>query len=609
MNITLLHNMFSGEISPLIEGRVDSPVKELGARRMENFIPMTTGGIMKRQGTWFGTESAGNSPDKKTRLIEWKLSSGRVLLVEAAELSGGYKVIMLREPADGKLTFYKSFSSTHLDPQLKCPDFVIDDDFGWAVSGNYLCVVNSNSEPFFLVYKDEWRTGESLNVWLPEWEGSPFLDAAGNMHSPPRAVAFYAGRLCFGGFRHSPNKIVMSRPIDSRTGENRYTDFTAFEENEGIVTGANGIIIEKNDMGGGRLQWLASGKRLLAGTSQATWSDNGRVPNAADIEYDMNIVEYSGTGGVQAKGLKELIVYTGRTGKSLRALLWNQNEYGAGYVDIGISDQAAHLFTSGIKDFAVSNFPFPMIWIVTGDGELVSCTVDIKGGFTAFARHPMERKINAIAVIKEAENDYIFIETLRKTGSPYFLIEYFSIGDLINDDFNENHFVDCGERKELDPPSDTVDGLHRFNGETVSVFADGAVHPPVRVENSTAKLQREASVVHIGYPVKSVFETGERQMPANGTSLGKKRRLEKVTLRLFRSLGGKAGSTSEKADELITKRYGKYEMGSPPEPFTGDIDLTVSGSIDTEGKYIIEHDSPVPFTLLALASRVAVLEA
>jgi hypothetical protein len=50
-------------------------------------------------------------------------------------------------------------------------------------------------------------------------------------------------------------------------------------------------------------------------------------------------------------------------------------------------------------------------------------------------------------------------------------------------------------------------------------------------------------------------------------------------------------------------------LGAAPEPFTGEIDITVSGNIDPEGKLSITHDDPAPFTVLALVERVAILEA
>jgi len=82
MNISLLFNVFTGEISPLIEGRIDSPINEMGATRMENFIPMLTGGIRKRPGTWYDGNTLEN---KKARLIEWLLSDGTCILLELTE--------------------------------------------------------------------------------------------------------------------------------------------------------------------------------------------------------------------------------------------------------------------------------------------------------------------------------------------------------------------------------------------------------------------------------------------------------------------------------------------------------------------------------------------
>jgi hypothetical protein len=50
-------------------------------------------------------------------------------------------------------------------------------------------------------------------------------------------------------------------------------------------------------------------------------------------------------------------------------------------------------------------------------------------------------------------------------------------------------------------------------------------------------------------------------------------------------------------------------LGTPPEPYTGDIEVTVSGNIDTEGTLSVTHEEPCAFTLLALVERVAIMEA
>jgi hypothetical protein len=58
--------------------------------------------------------------------------------------------------------------------------------------------------------------------------------------------------------------------------------------------------------------------------------------------------------------------------------------------------------------------------------------------------------------------------------------------------------------------------------------------------------------VHIGLPYKSVLSPNIPEIPANGTSYRKKHRVEQVKLKLYRSIGGKAGTDEEKAEAIIT---------------------------------------------------------
>jgi len=430
----------------------------------------------------------------------------------------------------------------------------------------------------------------------PDIEKEYMFDAKDNY---PSCIAFNAGRLFLAGTKSEPNRIYASRAPNSITGEDRYTDFTPGSNP------ADSIVIEKNDMHGSRIQWIAANRHFLAATEKATWSDTGDIPTPAT--FDMNIIEYTGAHRIQSRGTREIMVYAGRGGKTLRALVWNQSAQGSGFIDIDISQQAAHLFTSGIKDFAVSDFPYPMIWIVTNEGDLISCTISIREGITAFARHKTDGIFEAIAVLPHKTRDYIFF-VIERDGKRQ--VEHLTLDDLVNTDFADSHYVDAGQQTTFDKPTNVVTGLYHLAGKKINVFADGAIEPPVQVdENGNAELKTKVSNVRIGLPYTSYFAPNERQIPANGTSLGKKRRIEKITIRAHRSLGGKAGTSEEKAIALITQKYGEYILGSAPEPFTGEIDITVSGNIDTEGRLVILHEEPAPFTMLALVERVAVMEA
>jgi hypothetical protein len=381
---------------------------------------------------------------------------------------------------------------------------------------------------------------------------------------------------------------------------------TITEEIENItVTASHAIVLEENDMHGSRLQWIAGNRHLLAATERATWSDTGEVPTPAT--FDMNIIEYAGSSDLQARGTKEIMIYAGRDGKSLRALVWNQNSQGSGYIDMDISEQAAHLLGAGIKDFAVSDYPYPMIWIVTKAGELVSCTINIRSGIIAYSKHPTDGIVEAVAVAPQRTGDVIFLSVNRDEKRN---IEHLIIEDLVNSDFTDSHYIDAGEKRVFNAPTKTITGLERFAGKTIHAFVDGAMEPPVTVSNNgTAEFQIAVSKIHFGLPYKAAFIPNTRQIPANGTSVGKKRRIEKITLQLYKSIGGKAGTDENKITAIITKRFGEYELGTAPAPFTGEYDITVSGNIDTEGKLVITHEEPYPFTILALVERVAILEA
>jgi hypothetical protein len=577
VNISVLFNTFiGGETSPLMAARIDSQIYAMGARRMENLIPMMTGGVRKRPGTWYDGQTSDNG---EVRLIEWMLPDGTCVILEITAES----IVAWKEDNFPGPQVDSPFTAEQL-PGIK-----------YAVSGNDIWLIHPWNRPC----KITWY-GITMTLTKPSFTGKDFAAS----QNYPGAVAFYAGRLCFAGISGEPNRVYMSRAPNSLTGQDRYTDFTAGDNP------ADAIILEENDMSGSRIQWLAANRRLLAATNRTTWSDTGEVPTPAT--FDMRILEYSGANNLQAQGTKEIIVYAGRDGKSLHALVWQNSNEGSGFTGIDISRQAAHLFTAGIKDFTIADYPYPIIWIVTNDGGLISCVIDVAAGVISYARHPTEGTVKAAAVAHRLKGDVLYLVVTRGTEQ---CIEHLVLEDLINEDYasadhTKSRYMDSTVYLAGNQPFQLISGLQRFAGKTIHVFADGSPELPVEVnQEGEARLQSPAKKVHLGLPYKSVLSPNTPQVPANGTSFGKKRRVEQIKLQLYKSIGGKAGATDDKAEAIITRRFGSYVLGSAPEPYTGEVDITVSGNIDPEGKLIITHEEPAPFTVLALVERIAILEA
>jgi hypothetical protein len=437
-------------------------------------------------------------------------------------------------------------------------------------------------------------------------------------------IAFYGGRLYLGGLNAStgsPTRIMASRLPDSATGNYRYDDFT-----DGALAG-DAIIIDENDMSGSAIEWVFAARRFLTATGRTSWMDSGALPTPAG--FDMNIIEYAGANGLKPAASKEIIVYAGRGGKTLRALIWQYDSGSGGYVDTDISAPAAHLFASGIVSYTVMDYPFPTIWIVNGAGELISCTVNIAAGVAAFARHtlgninpaednPFYGYAETVETARRKDRDRLYAVVRRNELAGDGVLrevrrrEWLELEDLVTADYTESHYVDSGMRAEFPPgeESDVIGGLERFRGQSVNVFADGSLFPPAKVDDEgMIYLSEKVRKAHVGLPVKTVISLNTAQIPANGTSFGKKRRIEKVLLSLYKTIGGSAGTKEDNGEPVITQRFGSYGYGEPVVPYTGNVELYVSGNIDADGSLFIVHEDSTPFTALAVVERIAIMEA
>jgi hypothetical protein len=585
MNITVSFNNFAtGEISPLLAARQDTAAYNLGARRMENFLPMETGGIRKRPGSWHDGYTLGRT---KARLVDFHVSSGQTIIVEFTNDNARFWLNDYTLLRDGNDTVVQ-ITTQYTQAALEGLKFAASKDVLWIV------------HPLYRPKRILWNDGAPA-INAPDFSGQDFTADPDNY---PAAVAFNSGRLWFAATTAHPNRIWSSRSPDAISGQDRYLDFTP--ATQGVPMDGDGIVLEENDMHGSKLLWLAPHHLLIAATDKTTWSDNGEIPTPSG--FDMNIVEYAGALAIQGKGSREALVYAGADGKSLRALVYTSGEY-KGFMDMKLSDVAEHLLLQGIRDLTVTEFPSPVVWIAMSDGTLVSCALNLRGGIAAFARHSVGGFVESIAPGRnvEKQEDCLWMSVERNSERR---IEHIALGNVTGAQWDESHYVDAGIRIELSEPSQTVSGLTHLLGREVTAFADGAItERHVVNDEGTVTFNFPVKKLHIGLPYESIIEAVSPEIPANGSSIGKKRRIEKATLRLYKSLGGVIGTTEEKLVPLLYSRYGAYTMGSAPESFTGDIDISVQGRIDPSGRLMLRHGEPCPFTLLALAERIAIMEA
>jgi len=149
----------------------------------------------------------------------------------------------------------------------------------------------------------------------------------------------------------------------------------------------------------------------------------------------------------------------------------------------------------------------------------------------------------------------------------------------------------------------SLSGLDHLEGETVSILADGATHATKVVTSGAIALTRSATKVVVGLPYASVLQTMRIEAGAGqfeGTAQAKIKRISKVTLRLFETVGAKVGPSLDNL-ETVPFRTTSGAMDLPVSTFlAGDKEVEFADDYNTDGFIFVKQDQPLPLTVLAL---------
>jgi len=174
-------------------------------------------------------------------------------------------------------------------------------------------------------------------------------------------------------------------------------------------------------------------------------------------------------------------------------------------------------------------------------------------------------------------------------------------------DVDDAFFVDSGLTYDSTATT-TITGLNHLEGETVQILADGSAHADKTVSGGAITLDRSASTVHVGYSFTSQVQTLRLEGGADdGVSQGKIKRINELTVRLFRSVGLKVGRDANNLD-IVPFRSSATAMDAPISLFTGDKEIELNGNYDTDGQLTIRQDQPLPMNILAVYATLSTFD-
>jgi hypothetical protein len=308
-----------------------------------------------------------------------------------------------------------------------------------------------------------------------------------------------------------------------------------------------------------------------------------------------------GSSNVQPVIVNNTLLYGAARGGHVRELAYNWQA--GGFITGDLSLRAPHLFDSfEILDMTYVKAPQPIVWFVSTSGKLIGLTYVPEQQIGAWHQHDTDGVFESCAAVAEGGEDRLYV-VVRRTinGVSKRYIERMASRQFVEQ--QDAFFVDCGATYD-GVPADVISGLGHLEGKTVSILADGAVHPKRVVTGGSVTLDVEASTIHIGLPIQADLQTLPLAMQIDGSfGQGRYKNVNKAWLRVYRSSGVFVGPN---ADELVEAKQRTSEpYGSPPSLKSEEIQILLTPTWADSGQVYIRQADPLPLTIVSLTLEVA----
>jgi hypothetical protein len=459
-----------------------------------------------------------------------------------------------------------------------------------------------------ITVNNNFGAATASSVWrLGSWYGTEGSSATARY---PGAVTFNQDRLTFASTWTDPNRIDASNSGD-------YENF-APTKTDGTVVDSNALAFSLNSSKVNAINWLISDEwGLLAGTASSEWVVAASTTQVALTPTNVNAKQITNYGGTNVPPVRigKSTLFVQRTKRKVREMTYQFTLGTFQAPDISLVSE--HLTKSGIKQMAVQLAPQSTVWLVTTDGVLVGIIYDKDqdvvgwhrhqlGGFSDVAQTqpPVVESIGVIPNTNIDRDDLWMVVRRTINGSTVRTVElmqkFWEDGDTLPDAY----FVDCGATYS-GAATNTITGLTWLVGQTVSVLADGSVHPNCLVSAGGAiTLQRNVTKAQIGLGYNSTGKTMRIEAGgADGPAQGKLKRIHRSIFRFFQSVGLNVQATNGSSYPQPWRTSADL-MDNPVALYTGDKRWSWEGSYELEGQVSWTQSDPLPSNVLMVSAQL-----
>lgn len=414
-------------------------------------------------------------------------------------------------------------------------------------------------------------------------------------HGWPMSVGFFNQRMVFGGTKTQPQTLWFSKP-------DAYTDFettipTADDDSIVITLAANDVNTIRHIIGLGDLVVFTANSAWMISPGQ-----NPFTPSNAPAR----VQEYNGSAAVPPVVVGNIVLYLQDKCRSVRNMGYVLES--DGYRGTDVSLLAGHLFEDHtIVSMALQRSPYSILWCVRDDGVLLGLTYLPEHEVMAWHRHETDGEFESVAVISGDGQDDVYFSVKRTIGGEIKRYVEMLSHRLPENDLKRAVFLDSSlSYHHGSVVIDEISGLDHLEGKTVNALADGFVIKNLKVQSGGLTLPYEAKDICIGLPYRSAVKTLRLEIGTkSGTLQGRYKAINKIIIRMEKTLGGKIGFDEE--GPLDEPKYRSTEAyGVNTSLKTGDVEMVFPAGYNKDGQILFVQEEPLPFTVQALIPNITV---
>lgn len=425
------------------------------------------------------------------------------------------------------------------------------------------------------------------------------LEAWSKPSGYPRSVTFHEQRLFFGGTASEPNAFW-----GSTVGDFENFQRTGYDDSSLAFTLAA--------TEGSAIQGMVSQRDLMIFTQSEEWRVS-TSENTVITPSNIFVRRQSRYGSAfrQPFVANQSILFVQRGARKVREFVYSDLEETSNAPDLTLL--AEHVTKGGIRQMAFQQQPDPVLWVVTGEGALLSMTFERDQNVVGWSRHPTAGTVESIAIIygDEGESDELWMVCNRSiNGADVRYVERLDPEAWVKFDDLDTYrsrliYSDCAKVITQPGPATIFAGLDHLEGATVSILADGMTAPDATVANGQIVLATPATTAVVGLPYTAVIQPAKTEIELpDGTSQGRKWLCRRLVLNLWNTLGIEYADDPDAVDWFPLELRSVATPMNESEPlFTGEVDCLNFGTHSGNVNIAIRQTKPLPANVRAIVAK------